>query len=117
LEKDEADKQYLERFEVYKQSTIDFKPDLFLCDLLNNEACFDIAWKFKIPAVGVSSSLSSKYFLSSLFFFFFLKKKKTCNYFSKQKWLYFRTNICTIQIRSNLRMSLKHGERIIYREI
>lgn len=60
LEKDEADKQYLERFEVYKRSTIDFKPDLFLCDLLNNEACFDIAWKFKIPAVGVSSSLSSK---------------------------------------------------------
>src|SRR5436305_1529064 len=60
LEKDEADKQYLERFEIYKQSTIDFKPDLFLCDLLNNEACFDVAWKFKLPAVGVSSSLSSK---------------------------------------------------------
>ncbi|RGB24717.1 Glycosyltransferase Family 1 protein [Rhizophagus diaphanus] len=62
LEKDEADKQYSERFEVYKRSTIDFKPDLFLCDLLNNEACFDIAWKFKIPAVGVSSSLSRRTF-------------------------------------------------------
>ncbi|GES79428.1 glycosyltransferase family 1 protein [Rhizophagus clarus] len=62
LEKDEADKQYLERFEVYRRSTIDFKPDLFLCDLLNNEACFDIAWKFKIPAVGVSSSLNRRTF-------------------------------------------------------
>uniref|UniRef100_U9SRL7 Glycosyltransferase family 1 protein n=1 Tax=Rhizophagus irregularis (strain DAOM 181602 / DAOM 197198 / MUCL 43194) TaxID=747089 RepID=U9SRL7_RHIID len=75
LEKDEADKQYSERFEVYKRSTIDFKPDLFLCDLLNNEACFDIAWKFKIPAVGVSSSLSSKY----LFLRFFYKRKKERN--------------------------------------
>jgi hypothetical protein len=75
LEKDEADKQYLERFKIYKQSTIDFKPDLFLCDLLNNEACFDVAWKFKIPAVGVSSSLSSKCLFS--FKIFFLKGFET----------------------------------------
>ncbi|CAI2183461.1 9239_t:CDS:2 [Funneliformis geosporum] len=62
LEKDEADNQYLERYEIYKQSTIDFKPDLLLCDLLNNEACFDVAWKFKIPSVGISSSLSRRTF-------------------------------------------------------
>ncbi|CAG8645540.1 3588_t:CDS:2, partial [Scutellospora calospora] len=31
------------------------KPDLFFCDYVTNEACFDLAWKLKKPVVGFVS--------------------------------------------------------------
>ncbi|GBC02649.1 hypothetical protein RclHR1_04730010 [Rhizophagus clarus] len=33
------------------------KPDLFFCDTLNNEPCFDVAWLMKKPLVGISTTL------------------------------------------------------------
>ncbi|CAG8448700.1 13113_t:CDS:10 [Rhizophagus irregularis] len=32
------------------------KPDLFFCDTVNNEPCFDVAWLMKKPLVGISTS-------------------------------------------------------------
>jgi hypothetical protein len=42
------------------------KPDLFFCDTLNNESCFDVAWLKNKPFVGIATSV-----LGKLFFFFF----------------------------------------------
>ncbi|CAH1763736.1 14266_t:CDS:2 [Entrophospora sp. SA101] len=49
---------YLNSYYVYERVFNELKPDLFLCDLIQNEVCLDVAWKLKKPAVNLGSSLS-----------------------------------------------------------
>ncbi|CAG8777418.1 1766_t:CDS:2, partial [Racocetra persica] len=51
-----SNKRYIENFNKYLQAYKETKPDLFICDYVANEACFDLAWKFKQPIVGFSAS-------------------------------------------------------------
>ena len=52
------------RFELYNETYLKLKeiseaikPDLFLCDTLNNEPCADMAWTMKKPLVGIATNL------------------------------------------------------------
>ncbi|KAF0559060.1 UDP-Glycosyltransferase/glycogen phosphorylase [Gigaspora margarita] len=46
---------YPKFFNDYLQAYKEIKPDLFFCDYIVNEACFDLAWKLKKPVVGYTS--------------------------------------------------------------
>ncbi|CAG8435074.1 6593_t:CDS:2 [Scutellospora calospora] len=48
--------RYIEYFNKYLQAYKETKPDLFICDYVGNEACFDLAWKLKKPVVGFVSN-------------------------------------------------------------
>ncbi|CAG8446139.1 2558_t:CDS:2 [Scutellospora calospora] len=48
--------RYLEYFNKYFQAYKETKADLFFCDYDGNDACFDLAWKLKKPAVGFASN-------------------------------------------------------------
>lgn len=54
-----ANSLYLNNYYVYERVFNEVKPDLFLCDLVLNEVCLDVAWKLKKPAVNLGSSLLS----------------------------------------------------------
>ncbi|CAG8535100.1 7800_t:CDS:2, partial [Scutellospora calospora] len=45
-------KKYIEYFNKYLQAYKETKADLFFCDYVSNEACFDLAWKLKKPVIG-----------------------------------------------------------------
>ncbi|CAG8754115.1 9347_t:CDS:2, partial [Racocetra persica] len=62
-----TNKRYIEYFNKYLQAYKETKADLFFCDYVANEACFDLAWKLKKPVVGFVSSTMCTYDL--LFFF------------------------------------------------
>ncbi|CAG8573163.1 5036_t:CDS:2 [Gigaspora margarita] len=49
---------YVPYYNIYKQINDEINTDLFLCDNLINDPCFDLAWKLGKPAVGISSDLS-----------------------------------------------------------
>ncbi|CAG8524630.1 1283_t:CDS:2 [Diversispora eburnea] len=55
-----SNSEYLDRFKIYMEAATEFKPDLFFCDFLMNEACYDVAWKLKKPIVGISNGLTSR---------------------------------------------------------
>ncbi|RIB25631.1 Glycosyltransferase Family 1 protein [Gigaspora rosea] len=47
---------YDKHFNNYLQAYKETKPDLFFCNYIANEACFDLALKLKKPVVGYASS-------------------------------------------------------------
>ncbi|KAF0461397.1 UDP-Glycosyltransferase/glycogen phosphorylase [Gigaspora margarita] len=47
--------KYTEHFNNYLQAFKEIKPDLFFCDYIGNNACFDLASKLKKPVVGFIS--------------------------------------------------------------
>ncbi|CAG8804365.1 29339_t:CDS:2, partial [Gigaspora margarita] len=47
--------KYTKYFNDYLQAYKEIKPDLFFCDYIANEPCFDLAWKLKKPVVGFTS--------------------------------------------------------------
>lgn len=59
-----SNSEYLDRFKTYMDAATEFKPDLFFCDFLMNEACYDAAWKLKKPIVGISNGLTCKWRIS-----------------------------------------------------
>src|SRR5437016_49980 len=71
-------KVYSENYEKFKNIAEDYNIDLFICDILINEACLDVAHTLKKPVVGFSSYFQSNYkFLFIILFYlknFFLKK-------------------------------------------
>ncbi|CAJ0757011.1 11695_t:CDS:2, partial [Entrophospora sp. SA101] len=50
--------RYLNQHYVYERVSNEVKPDLFLCDFVNNEVCFDMAWKLKKPMVSLGVGLT-----------------------------------------------------------
>jgi hypothetical protein len=51
----EVFKEYNNNFEKYKSVAKDYNIDLFICDVLMNNACLDIAHTLKKPIVAFSS--------------------------------------------------------------
>ncbi|GBB97790.1 hypothetical protein RclHR1_03070006 [Rhizophagus clarus] len=54
---------FQKRFETYNSTFVQLekiseivKPDLFFCDILNNESCFDVAWLKNKPFVGIATN-------------------------------------------------------------
>ncbi|CAG8484933.1 9243_t:CDS:2 [Acaulospora colombiana] len=60
LQRKLSNSEYLSRFQVYMRAAAEFKPDLFFCDFLMNEVCYDVAWKLRKPVVGISAGLTRK---------------------------------------------------------
>ncbi|KAF0507602.1 UDP-Glycosyltransferase/glycogen phosphorylase [Gigaspora margarita] len=50
--------EYAEDFNNYLQAYKETKADLFFCDYMANDACFDLAWKLNKPVVGFSRVLT-----------------------------------------------------------
>ncbi|CAG8762304.1 12014_t:CDS:2, partial [Gigaspora margarita] len=50
--------KYVKTYNTYKQAAEEINVDLFICDYFLNHAYYDIAWKLKKPAVGITSVMN-----------------------------------------------------------
>ncbi|RIB21821.1 Glycosyltransferase Family 1 protein [Gigaspora rosea] len=50
--------KYVNTYNTFKKVAEEINVDLFICDFFLNHACYDIAWKLKKPAVGITSVMN-----------------------------------------------------------
>ncbi|CAG8731864.1 19073_t:CDS:2, partial [Racocetra persica] len=45
---------YTKNYKIFKQTAMEINADLFICDIVMNFPCFDLAWELEKPVVGIT---------------------------------------------------------------